>query len=459
MTGRVVEAVDSLMTKLGMGQEGRKADVEVHALSVLSLGHVAGITCIAANTHPELKMQSVQWLGKKSIGVKEMPRPMITEPTDVLLRVTSTAICGSDLHLYLRGVPGLKSGDVLGHEFMGVVDEVGDQVHSIKRGDRVLVAFDIACGKCFFCDHGYHSSCDKTNPSKVQELMYGQASGGFFGYSHMTGGYQGGQADYVRVPFGDVNCLKVPQGVDDLSVLFLTDILPTAWHATEMGEVHEGDVVAIWGAGPVGQLAAQCAFHRKARRVIMIDCVPDRLEHVVKTVPGVEVINFKEKKTIDALKELTANEPGRAPDVVIEAVGFHYSKSWTHAIETALQLETDSADMMNEMITAVRKGGRISIVGVYVGYMNHFNMGAFMEKQLTMRGGQTPVQRYWPVLLPKVMAGELKPEKVITHVLPLSEAPKAYQLFNDKQDGCIKVVLQPGRTEPTTREPAAPYSS
>ncbi|KAF6234312.1 GroES-like protein [Scenedesmus sp. NREL 46B-D3] len=399
-------------------------------------------------------MQAVSWMGKKNMQLKEVPRPMVTDPTDVLLRVTNTAICGSDLHLYLHGMPGLKSGDVLGHEFMGVVEEVGESVTNLKRGDRVLVAFDIACGQCFFCNHGYQSSCDSTNPSKVQEAMYGQAAGGFFGYSHLTGGYQGGQAEFVRVPFGDINCLKVPEGLTDHEALFLTDILPTAWHANEMGEVHEGDVVAIWGAGPVGILAAHVAQHRGARRVIMIDSVQDRLDFVKQKLPGVETLNYKEKETVSALREMTADEPGRGPDVVIEAAGFHYSKSWLHAIEMKLQVETDTADMLNEMITAVRKGGRISIVGVYVGYVNHLNIGAFMEKQLTMRGGQTPTQRYWPTLLPKVQAGELKPSMVITHVLPLEQAPKGFQLFNDKQDGCIKVVLQPGPTAAVTMAPA-----
>ncbi|WIA30950.1 hypothetical protein OEZ86_000999 [Tetradesmus obliquus] len=439
MTGRMVEAVDSLLNKMELGHDGNRKE---------------GGCSVAAKTHPDAKMHAVSWMGSHNMQVKEVPRPMVTDPADVLLRVTNTAICGSDLHLYVHGMPSMKSGDVLGHEFMGVVEEVGDAVTKVKRGDRVLVAFDIACGHCFFCNHGYQSSCDSTNPSKVQEAMYGQAAGGFFGYSHLTGGYQGGQADFVRVPFGDVNCLKVPDGLADHDALFLTDILPTAWHANEMGEVHEGDVVAIWGAGPVGILAAHCAQHRGARRVIMIDSVQDRLDFVKRKLPGVETLNFKEKETVSALREMTANEPGRGPDVVIEAAGFHYSKSWLHAIEMKLQLETDTADMLNEMITAVRKGGRISIVGVYIGFVNHLNIGAFMEKQLTMRGGQTPVQRYWPTLLPKVQAGELVPSMVITHVLPLEQAPKGYKIFNEKSDGCIKVVLQPGATEAVTLPPA-----
>eukprot|EP00879_Flechtneria_rotunda_P000578 GHRR01000686.1.p1 GENE.GHRR01000686.1~~GHRR01000686.1.p1 ORF type:complete len:446 (+),score=129.49 GHRR01000686.1:589-1926(+) len=440
MTGKMVEALDSLMHKMGKDPEGQQQNEFAPT--------------VAAKTHPDLKMKAVQWMSKKNMKVHHVPKPMVTDPTDVLLRVTNTAICGSDLHLYLHSMPSMKSGDILGHEFMGIVEEVGDQVQKFKRGDRVLVAFDIACGACYFCNAGYHSSCDTTNPSKVQELMYGQATSGIYGYAHLTGGYQGGQAEYVRVPLADSNCLKVPEGLDDLDVLFLTDILPTAWHATEMGEVGPGDVVAIWGAGPVGILTAHCAQHRGAKRVILIDEVPYRLEHAQKKLPGVEVINFKEKDTFKAVQELCANEPGRAPDVVIEAAGFHYTKSILHTVEQTLQLENDSADILNEMITSVRKGGRISIVGVYAGYVNHLNIGAFMEKQLTMRGGQTPVQRYWPHLLPKVQSGELKPSLVITHVLPLEDAPKGYELFNDKKDGCIKVVLQPGATQPMYRPPA-----
>jgi threonine dehydrogenase-like Zn-dependent dehydrogenase len=444
MTGRVIEAVDTLMNKMGMSQEGTRPEC---------------IPTVAPKTHPDQTMKALQWTGKRTMKVKDMPRPTITDPTDVVLRVTSSAICGSDLHLYLRAMPGMKSGDVLGHEFMGVVEEVGDQVQRFRRGERVLVAFDIACGGCFFCQHGYQSSCDRTNPSKVMEAMYGQNVSGVYGYSHLTGGYQGGQAEFVRVPLADANCLKVPDGLNDLDVLFLTDILPTAWHANEMGEVHEGDVVAIWGAGPVGILAAHCAQYRKARRVILIDEVDYRLKHAQKVCPGVEVINFKEKATLQALKELCANEPGRAPDVCIEAVGFHYCKSWLHTIETALQLETDSGDMLNEIIVACRKGGRISIVGVYAGFVNHFNIGAFMEKQMTMRGGQTPVQRYWPTLLPLVQSGALKPSIVITHVLPLEHGPKGYELFNDKRDNCVKVVLQPGASEAVTMAPASALSS
>lgn len=438
-TGPVIEALDSTMKKMGMGTEGQ--------------ARAESVPTVAAKNHPDIKMHALQWLGKKNVGVKEMPKPCLTDKGDIILRVTNTAICGSDLHLFLRGMPGMASGDVLGHEFMGIVDEVDDAVTSVKRGDRVVVAFDISCGNCYFCNHGYQSSCDTTNPSKTQELLYGQATSGMFGYSHLTGAYQGGQAEYVRVPLADHNVLKVPEGVDDLDAVLLTDILPTAWHATEMGEVGPGDIVAIWGAGPVGILAAHCAQHRGARRVILIDNVAYRLDHAKAKLPGIETINFSEKDTKTALRDMTANEPGHAPDVVIEAVGFHYCKSWLHSIEQTLQLENDTADMLNEMITAVRKGGRISIVGVYSGFVNHLNIGAFMEKQLTMRGGQTPVQRYWPTLLPKVVSGELKPSLVVTHVMPLADAPKGFQIFNDKQDNCVKVVLRPGANT-TEKQPA-----
>lgn len=385
------------------------------------------------------QMKVACWKGKKTIEVELHPRPMVTDPNDAILRVTSTCICGSDLHLYLGAMPGMSKGDIMGHEFMGVIDSVGANVTNYKVGDRVVASFDIACGDCSYCKKGLYTSCDYTNPSKAQEFLYGHRTAGLHGYSSMTGAYDGGQAEYARVPFADVNLLKVPEGMDDNKVIFLSDILPTAWHATEMGEVGKGDVVAIWGAGPVGILAAQCAQARGADRVILIDQIPFRLKFAQEKLPGVEVINYKEKNTLKALQEMVPN----GPDVSIEAVGFHYCKSWLHSIETTLMLETDPADMLNEMINATRKGGRISIVGVYSGFVNHFNIGALMEKSLTMRGGQCPVQKYWKYLLKAIESGKLDPTIVITHELPLDAAPEAYKTFNEKTDGCVKVILKP----------------
>lgn len=386
------------------------------------------------------KMKVVEWHGTKDIQVKEVGKPLVTDPEDVVLKVTSTCICGSDLHFYTGAMPGLKSGDIVGHEFMGIVEDVGPQVQSVKRGDRVAVAFDIACGRCFSCHHEAFSGCDNTNPSKEQALMYGHTSAGMFGYSHLTGGWPGGQAEYARVPFANTMCLKIPDSVPDDKAVLLTDILPTAWHANELAQTGKGDNVAIWGSGPVGLLAAHCAQARGAARVVLIDGEQDRLDFATKHLPGVETINFQKQKTTDALKEKFEH----GPDCAIEAVGFHYTKSWLHWFEMALKLETDPSEILNELITSVRKGGRIGVVGVYAGFSNHFNIGAFMEKGLSMAAGQTPVQKYWKHLLQLIQEGKLDPSFVVTHHLPLEQAPYGYKIFNDKAEGCFKVVLKPG---------------
>jgi len=386
-------------------------------------------------------MKAVAWLGKHKVSVVERKRPAITDPEDVVLKVTSTCICGSDLHLYEGYMVGMQKGDILGHEFMGIVEEVGPKVTSVQKGDRVVVCFDIGCGCCSYCSKTLFSSCASTNPSADQEAMYGHRSGGFFGYSHMTGGYEGGQAEYVRVPFANLNTLKVPEGMPDEKVVLLSDILPTAWHGCEMGDVGPGRNVAIWGAGPVGILAAMCAFNRGAARVVIIDKVPYRLERAKEAVKGVEVIDYSKEKVDERLREMFPEFQG--PDTCIECAGFHYAKTMIHTVEQKLGLETDPADILNEMIRCGRKGACISIVGVYAGYTNHFNIGSFMEKAQTMRGGQTPVQRYWHMLLDKVQKGELDPTAVITHIMPLEQASHAYEIFNQKTDNCVKVVLKP----------------
>lgn len=388
------------------------------------------------------QMKAVHWYGKEDVRVLDTAVPQVTDPQDVVLKVTSTCICGSDLHLYEGAMPGMKKGDILGHEFMGVVEEIGPEVSGLQRGDRVVVSFDIACGACFYCKHQLFSGCDSTNPSKVQEAMYGHNTGGLFGYSHMTGGWDGGQAEYARVPLANTNCLKVPPGLPDDKVVLLSDILPTAWHACELGEVGHGDRVAIWGAGPVGLLAARCAFVRGATRVILIDQEEGRLEFAKKHIQGVQTINFTKKKPQQALREMFPD--GTAPDVCIEAVGMHYTTSWLHWFETALKLETDPSEILNELIYCVRKGGRISVIGAYAGYCNHYNIGAFMEKGLTMKAGQCPVQRYWHKLLDMIQEGKLDPSFVITHRPPLAEAAEAYKIFNSKAEGCIKVVMKTG---------------
>ncbi len=393
-------------------------------------------------------MKAVTWHGARDIRVVEVDRPALAHPQDVILRVTSTAICGSDLHLYTGYFPkgSMAKGDILGHEFMGIVHEVGEDVKDYKPGDRVVCCFDIACGHCDSCHHQLFSLCDTSNDSSAQEALYGDKSGGFFGYSHLTGGWAGGQADYVRVPFAEQNLLKVPENQarhTDLDVLLLSDVLGTAWHACEMGEVEEGDTVAIWGAGPVGMLAAQCAQHRGASKVVLIDQEPYRLEFAERRLDPRTLVTlnrrqFKQQNggVAKAVREILPH----GPDAAIECVGFHYASTLLHRAEMTLGLGTDPADMMNEIFTTVRKGGRVSVVGVYIGHVNH-NFGCFMEKGLTMKAGQTPVQRYWKMLLEKVEKKELDPRVIITHELPLEEAAKAYQIFNNKEDGCVKVVL------------------
>ncbi|KAK9798563.1 hypothetical protein WJX73_007560 [Symbiochloris irregularis] len=385
------------------------------------------------------EMLAATWTGKKSVTVVKVPVPRITDPHDVIIKVTATAICGSDLHLYHGVMPGMQKGDQLGHEFMGIVEEVGPAVKTLKRGDRVVEAFDIACGSCSFCSEKLFSECDTTNPSADMEQMYGDRIAAFHGYSHLTGGVSGGQSEYARCHHGDVNLLKVPDSLTDMQVVLLSDILPTAWHATEMGEVRKGDVVAIWGAGPVGILAAMCSRHRGAARIILIDTVPHRLDFALSKLPYLEVIDASKHDVYTRLRELVKE----GPHVSIEAVGFHYTKSLVSKVEMMVGLQTDPPDMLNEMIVSTRKGGRISIVGAYAGFTNHFHIGAFMEKNLGMRGGQTPVQKYWHYLLSCIEKGELDPSQVITHTLPLSQAAEGYKMFDNKEEGCIKVVLLP----------------
>lgn len=406
-----------------------------------SLEQAVPVVPIEPKVDPNHLMQAAEWHGKKSVQLnKDRPRPLITHPADAILRITSTCICGSDLHLYVGSMPGMQPGDVLGHEFMGVIHEVGPDVKNFRKGDRVVACFDIGCGKCFFCEGlKLHSCCDYTNPSKEEQQMYGDRTAGFFGYSHMTGGWQGGQADFTRVPLADINLLKVPVDMPEEKVILLSDILPTAWHANELGEVGKGDNVAIWGAGPVGILAAHVAKVRGADKVILIDEFEYRLKHAKSKLPYLITINFKNEKVYETIRKVLP----LGPDVGIDAVGMHYARSVAHKVEVAIGAETDTSEVLNEVIYNVRKGGRVSIIGAYGGYTNHFNVGAFMEKSQTLRGGQTPCQRYWPTLLPMVCNGELDPTIVITHHAPLDQAPHLYQIFNDKQDGCIKVVMHP----------------
>lgn len=389
-------------------------------------------------------MKAVCWNGITDVRVEQVPDPKIINQTDVIVRITSTAICGSDLHLYDGYIPTMKPGDILGHEFMGEVVEIGRGVANLQIGDRVVIPFNIACGQCHYCEHDLHSLCDNSNPNaSLAEKMYGYSGGGLFGYSHLLGGYAGGQAEYARVPFADVGPLKVPDHLSDEQVLFLTDIFPTGYMAAENANIQPGHIVAIWGCGPVGQFAIQSALMLGAERVIAIDRFPERLQ--MARDHGAETINYEEQDdVVGILKQMTG---GRGPDACIDAVGME-----SHApglpgiydrVKQTMRLETDRPHALREAIQACRKGGTISIPGVYAWLLDKVPMGTAFAKGLTFKMGQTHVQRYLRPLLERIENGDIDPTFVITHRLPLDEAPEAYRMFKNKQDDCIKVVLKP----------------
>jgi threonine dehydrogenase-like Zn-dependent dehydrogenase len=390
-------------------------------------------------------MRALCWHGTGDVRVDTVPDPKIQDPRDVIVQITSSGICGSDLHLLDGFMPTMEKGDVLGHEPMGVVVEIGSAVRNLKVGDRVVVPFTISCGECYFCQKQLYSCCDVSNPNaEMAKKAMGQSPAGLFGYSHMLGGFPGGQAQYLRVPYGDVGPLKIESDLPDEKVLFLSDIFPTGYMAAENCDIEEGDTVAVWGCGPVAQFAIQSAWMFGAGRVIAIDRVPARLR-MAQSYGKAETINFDDVKVYDRLMEMTK---GRGPDRCIDAVGCeaHAAGSFDAVVDkvkTSVMLGTDRAHALREAITCCRKGGTISVPGAYVGYPDKLPMGAFMNKGLTMKTGQTHMQRYMKPLLEKIEQGEIDPEFVITHTVPLEEAPEAYKTFRDKKDGCIKVVLKP----------------
>ncbi|MGI0483982.1 zinc-dependent alcohol dehydrogenase [Pantanalinema rosaneae CENA516] len=389
-------------------------------------------------------MKAVCWHGANDVRVDNVPDPKILNPRDAIIKITSTAICGSDLHLYNGYIPTMQSGDILGHEFMGEVVELGQDVHNLQIGDRVVVPFPISCGGCFFCQRDLWSLCDNTNPNAwMAEKLYGHSPAGIFGYSHLLGGYAGGQAEYVRVPFADVGPMKVPAELSDEQVLFLTDIFPTGYMAAENCNIQPGDTVAVWGCGPVGQFTIKSAYMLGAERVIAIDRIPERLQ-MAKEQCHAEIINYEEVDAGEALKEMTG---GRGPDACIDAVGMEAHGMGLDAFydqaKQAVRLETDRPTALRQVILACRKGGHVSIPGVYGGFLDKVPMGAAMNKGLTFKMGQTHVHRYLKPLLEHVRRGDIDPSFVITHRLPLDEAPKAYEVFKHKKDNCIKVVLKP----------------
>ncbi len=389
-------------------------------------------------------MKATCWMGKTDVRVQEAPDPKILNQRDAIVRITSTAICGSDLHLYDGYIPTMEKGDILGHEFMGEVVEVGKGVGNLAVGDRVVVPFTISCGNCWSCQKGLYSLCENSNPTpKIAETLMGHSPAGLFGYSHMLGGYAGGQAEYARVPYADVGPLKVPDNLTDEQVLFLSDIFPTGYMAAENCDIQPGDTVAVWGCGPVGQFAIKSAYLLGAERVIAIDRFEYRLK-MARERAGAETLNYEEVNILEALNEMTG---GRGPDSCIDAVGMEahgaglpglYDK-----VKQTVRAETDRPLALREAIMACRNGGTVSVPGVYGGFIDKFPMGAVMNRSLTIRTGQTHMQRYTRPLLERVKKGEIDPSFIITHRLSLDEAPHGYKMFRDKEDDCMKVVLKP----------------
>lgn len=388
-------------------------------------------------------MKANCWYGTHDVRVEDVPDPKILNPRDAIVRITSTAICGSDLHLYDGYIPSMQSGDVLGHEFMGEVVDVGPAVKNLKVGDRVVVPFPIACGHCFLCEQGLTSLCENSNPNALlAEKLWGHSPCGIFGYSHLLGGYAGGQAEYARVPFADVGPVKIPAGLQDEQVLFLSDIFPTGYMAAEACDIHPGDTIAVWGCGPVGQFAIKSAFLLGAERVIAIDRFPERLR--MAREQGAETIDYESIDAPDAVKEKTG---GRGPDACIEAVGMESHAAGLMGaydrLKQALRFETGRSTPLRQAILACRNGGTVSVAGVYGGFIDKVPIGAVMNRSLTIKSGQTHVHRYLRPLLQRILEGQIDPSFVVTHRMSLSEAPQAFEKFRNKEDGCIKVVLKP----------------
>ena len=391
-------------------------------------------------------MKAVCWMGTEKMTVETVPDPKILNPRDAIVRITSTCICGSDLHLYNGLMPTMEQGDIMGHEFMGEVVEIGAGVdrEKLKVGDRVVVPFTIACGRCFFCQQQLWSCCDNSNPNYwIAEKMMGYSPAGLFGYTHMLGGYAGGQAQYARVPFADVGPLRIPAGIPDEQVVFLSDIFPTGYMGAENCNIRPGDTVAIWGCGPVGQFAIRSAFILGAERVIAIDRFDYRLRLAEEA--GAETINYAEvEDVVQLLKDMTGNI---GPDACIDAVGMeaHYTgPMWViDRTKQALRLQPDRPGVLRQVIMACRKGGTVSVPGVYGGFIDKMPMGAYVNKGLTMKTGQTHMMRYMKPLLELIQGGKIDPSFVVSHRVPIDKAPEMYKIFRDKQDHCTKVVLDP----------------
>jgi threonine dehydrogenase-like Zn-dependent dehydrogenase len=390
-------------------------------------------------------MRAVCWMGKNKIETQTVDDPQLLNPHDAIIKVTRTAICGSDLHLFDGFIPTMEQGDIMGHEFMGIVEEVGQSVTNLKRGDRVVVPFTIACGQCLFCKKKLWAACDNSNPNAhLMETAYGYSGSGLFGYSHMMGGYAGGQAQYVRVPFANVGPLKIESDLPDEKVLFLSDIFPTGYMAAENAQIQEGDTVAVWGAGPVGQFAIASAFMLGAARVIAIDRIPERLE-LARSV-GAITVDYSEEdvSVLAALKDLTG---GIGPDACIDAVGLEAHmgdvQGLYDTVKVALMLETDRSGVLRQAIQAVRKGGTLSVPGVYGGMLDKVPFGAAFGKGITMKMGQTNMHNYMQPLLERIEKGQIDPSYIISHHITLDEAPEMYKVWRDKKDKVTKIVIDP----------------
>jgi threonine dehydrogenase-like Zn-dependent dehydrogenase len=390
-------------------------------------------------------MKANCWYSKHDVRVEEVSDPKILNRRDAILKITSTAICGSDLHLYNGFIPTMEKGDILGHEFMGEVVDVGSEVKNLSTGDRVVASFPISCGNCFFCQKQLFSLCENSNPNApIAQKLFGHSPAGIYGYSHMLGGFAGGQAEYARVPFADVGTIKIPEGLPDEKVLFLSDIFPTGYMAAENCDIHHGDTVAVWGCGPVGQFAIASANLLGAERVIGIDRFPERLQMAREKAGAAETINYEETDVYEKLMELTG---GLGPDACIDAVGMEAHMPGIigayDRVKQAMMLESDRPHALRQAIMACRKGGTVSVPGVYGGFDDKIPLGAFVNKALTLKTGQTHVQRYMKPLLERIEKGEIDPSFVITHWMSLNDAPEGYDIFTNKQDNCIKIVLKP----------------
>lgn len=389
-------------------------------------------------------MRALVWNGVNDLRVEQVDEPRLLNAHDAIVKVSLTTSCGSDLHLLGGYVPTMRSGDVLGHEFVGEVVEVGSAVRRHAVGDRVVVNSFIACGRCWYCRQEQYSLCDNGNPNAgIAEGLWGQSPGGCFGYSHAVGGWAGSHAEYIRVPYADVGAFSVPESVSDERALFASDAAPTGWMGADLGGVGPGSTVAVWGAGGVGQMAARASLLLGAERVVVIDRLPERLAQV-RDVIGAETMDYTQVEVLPELRELTG---GRGPDVCIEAVGMEAHRDRPDfgydMVKQQLRLQTDRPTAVREAVTAARKGGSVFVLGVFGGVVDKFPLGALMNKGLTMRGAQMHGQRYTPMLLERMAAGELTTEHLATHVMPLDEAPRGYEMFKEKEDGCVRAVFRP----------------